>query len=127
MKILVTSARLPHALGVIRKFGEQGHDVYATDTFRTAPGLHSHHVAEAILTASPKFETRKFLADIESIVTTRGIELIVPCFEEVFYLAKHRDRLVAQTRLFFPTFDVLARLHDKERFTALTQELKLPI
>lgn len=127
MKILVTSARLPHALGVIRKFGEQGHEVYATDTFTTSPGLHSNHVKEAIITSSPKFDTRKFLDEITDIIRTRGIDLVVPCFEEVFYLAKHRDQVPALTRVLFPPFDVLARLHNKESFTALTQQLKLPI
>jgi predicted ATP-grasp superfamily ATP-dependent carboligase len=127
VNILVTSARLPHALGVIRKFGEQGHAVYATDTFKTSPGLHSNHVKEAIITVSPKFETRKFLDQVKEIIRTRGIDLIAPCFEEVFYLAKHRDELTALTQVFFPSFDVLARLHNKETFTTLTQQLKLPI
>ena len=127
MKILVTSARLPHALGVIRKFGEQGHEVYATDTFKTAPGLHSNHVTEAIITSSPKFDTRKFIDEVKEIVRTRSIDLVVPCFEEVFYLAKHRHEIAALTNLFFPPFDILARLHNKESFTELTQKLKLPI
>lgn len=127
MKILVTSARLPHALGVIRKFGEQGHEVYATDTFTTSPGLHSNRVKEAIITASPKFETRRFLDEIKDIIRSRRIDLVVPCFEEVFYLAKHYDEIAALARVLFPPFDVLARLHNKETFTALTQQLKLPI
>ncbi len=127
MKILVTSARLPHALGVIRKLGEEGHEVYATDTFTTSPGLHSNHVKEAIITASPKFDTRKFLDEIKDIIRSRRIDLVVPCFEEVFYLAKHHDEIAALTPVFFPSFDVLARLHNKEAFTTLTQQLKLPI
>jgi predicted ATP-grasp superfamily ATP-dependent carboligase len=127
VKILVTSARLPHALGVIRKFGEQGHQIYATDTFTTSPGLHSSHVKEAIITASPKFDTRRFLDEVKDIIRSRCIDLVVPCFEEVFYLAKHRDEIAALTRVFFPPFDTLARLHNKETFTALTQQLKLPI
>ena len=32
MKVLLTSVRLPHALGQIRKLAEAGHEVYATDT-----------------------------------------------------------------------------------------------
>jgi predicted ATP-grasp superfamily ATP-dependent carboligase len=127
MRVLVTSARLPHALGVIRKFGEQGHSVYATDTFSTAPGLRSNHVVEAIITPSPKFDTRPFVNAIKEIVRSRRIDLLVPCFEEVFYLAKHRAELEPLTALFFPPFEVLARLHNKESFTALTQELGLPI
>jgi ATP-grasp domain len=127
VRALVTSARLPHALGVIRKFGEQGHQVYATDTFKTSPGLHSKHATEAIITSSPKFDTRKFLDEIKDIIRSRRIDLVVPCFEEVFYLAKHHDEIGALARVFFPPFDVLAQLHNKESFTTLTQQLKLPI
>ena len=61
MRILVTSARLPHALGLIRRLGEAGHEVFATDTFRTSPGLHSKHVQKAIITESPRFKTRTFV------------------------------------------------------------------
>jgi predicted ATP-grasp superfamily ATP-dependent carboligase len=127
MRILVTSARLPHALGVIRKFGEQGHTVYATDTFSTSPGLRSNHVTEAIITPSPKFETRQFLDTVKEVIRSRRIDLLIPCFEEVFYLAKHRAELEPLTGLFFPPFEVLARLHNKQTFTELTQKLALPI
>jgi len=89
MKILVTSARLPHALGVIRCLGEAGHEVYASDTFRTSPGLHSEHVKKAIITASPTFDTRTFVGQIADAVKKYGIDLVLPAFEEVFYLSRH--------------------------------------
>ena len=50
MKILVTSARLPHALGVIRKFGEQGHRVSHVFAFRHRMHVRKHkhsHLMEA--------------------------------------------------------------------------------
>ena len=48
-------------------------------------------------------------------------------FEEVFYLAKHRDRLEGHARLFFPDFDTLARVHDKVSFAQLCRDLGLPV
>lgn len=56
---------------------------------------------------------------------TRGIDLLVPAFEEAFYLAKHRDRFDPLTHLFTSDFDTLSRLHDKACFMELAGELGL--
>jgi predicted ATP-grasp superfamily ATP-dependent carboligase len=127
MRVLVTSARLPHALGVIRLLGEAGHEVYASDTFRSSPGLHSHHVKEAILTASPTFEPRTFVGQIADTVKAHSIDLVVPAFEEVFYLSRHLGDLPHPERYFCSPLGTLARLHNKKSFVDLAQELDLPI
>ncbi len=107
MKLLLTSARLPHALGEIRKLGQAGHEIYATDTFRTAPGLSSNQVTEAIITAAPAFETQAFIDDLKNIITDRGIDKLIPCFEELFYIAKHVDQLEGLTDIFLSPFETL--------------------
>jgi predicted ATP-grasp superfamily ATP-dependent carboligase len=127
MKVLITSSRLPHALGEVRKFGEAGHEVYTTDTFRTSPGSHSRYVKQSFITASPRFETAKFIADLQEILRAHAIDLLVPCFEEVFYIAKHAAELTPLTAVFCPPFETLARVHNKATFTELTQQLGLPI
>ena len=127
MRVLVTSARFPHSVGLIRALGESGHEVYATDTFRTSPGLHSRHVKERIITASPKFETHTFVGQIADAVKSRGIDLVVPAFEEVFYLAKHVPQLPHPEKYFCAPLDTLVQLHDKRRFAELVEKLGLPI
>lgn len=127
MKVLLTSSRLPHALSEVRKFGEAGHDVYTTDTFQTAPGSHSRYVTQHFITASPVFDPAKFIADLQGIIRAHKIDVLVPCFEEVFYIAKHRAELDPLTAVFCPPFETLARLHNKQTFTELTQQLALPI
>jgi predicted ATP-grasp superfamily ATP-dependent carboligase len=127
MRILITSARLPHAVGMIRKLGEAGHEIYASDTFRTSPGLHSHYVKKAILTASPTFATHTFVGQVADAVRAHGIDLVIPAFEEVFYLARHLSDLPHPEKYFCSPFETLARLHDKKTFVDLCQELDLPI
>ena len=127
MKVLITSSRLPHALGEVRKFGEAGHEVYTTDTFTTSPGSHSRYVQQSFITASPTFETAKFITDLQEIIRAHAIDLLVPCFEEVFYIAKHAAALTPLTAVFCPPFETLARVHNKATFTELTQQLGLPI
>jgi predicted ATP-grasp superfamily ATP-dependent carboligase len=128
MRVLVTSSRFPHALAEIRKLGQCGHEVYATDTFRTSPGNHSRYVREAILTkAAPALEPRRYLDELEQIVRTRRIELLLPQCEEVLYITQQRARFAALTRLFCPPFATLARLHNKKTFVELARSLGLRV
>jgi predicted ATP-grasp superfamily ATP-dependent carboligase len=127
VKILVTSSRFPFALGLIRRLGAAGHEILAADTYEAAPGSHSKYVAERIVTVSPKFATKQYCDQIAELVADRGIDLVVPCFEEVFYLARHLGDRADGKRCFFPSLEVLTRLHDKRRFVELARELGLPI
>ena len=126
-RILVTSSRMPFALDEIRKLGRQGHDVYATDTFARSPGSHSKYVRAAFVTPSPRFAPEAFVARVRELVREHEIDLVVPTFEEVFYLARAADELGSSDVLFAPEFDALALLHDKARFIAWAAELGLAV
>jgi len=126
MNVLVTSSRMPFALDEIRKLGRAGHRVHAADTFYSAPGSHSRYVAAHFEVTPPEKDARRYADEIGDIVRRYAIELVVPCFEEVFYLARYRERLSARVRLFAAGFPLLARLHDKASFHALADELGLP-
>jgi predicted ATP-grasp superfamily ATP-dependent carboligase len=121
MRVLVTSSRMPFALDEIRKLARVGHEVFAADTFGTAPGNHSRYLGGAYVTASPRHDTERFIDDIARIVEDRHIDLVIPCFEEAFYLAWHAERLAARTRVFLPHFDTLATLHDKGKLRELAR------
>jgi predicted ATP-grasp superfamily ATP-dependent carboligase len=118
---------MPFAIDEIRKLGEQGHTVFASDTFASAPGSHSKHVAASKVTASPRYDTAAFVADVASILRDDGIDMLLPQFEEVFYLAKHAGDLPGGTKLFMPSFEVLARLHHKGKLHGLARELGLRV
>ncbi len=124
-RVLVTAARLPFALDTIRKLGEAGHTVFAADSERSAPGLGSKHV-EAPLDVPPTYaEPEAFVQRVAEIVETQGVDVVVPAFEEVFLLAKHREALGAE--LFAPDFETLVRLHDKSKLVELARELGVRI
>lgn len=127
MRFLVTGARMFFAVDEIRKLDDSADTVFAADTFRTAPGRHSKGVARRLLVPAPASEPLAFVAAVRDAVREHRIDVLLPQFEEVFYLAKHRDELVGDTEPFFPDFDVLARLHDKARFTELAREVGLPV
>ncbi|MGP6171334.1 carbamoyl-phosphate synthase large subunit [Microbacterium sp. A196] len=123
----MTSSRNTFALDIIRKLGSLGHTVVATDTYRGAIGNHSKYVAEHATTASPRFDTDRFISDISDLVNKHEIELIVPTFEEAFYLAARVHDLPDGVRLYAGSFDALARLHDKASFKRLVTEAGVPV
>jgi len=127
MRLLVTTSRMPYATEEIRKLGRAGHIVHAADTFRAAPGNHSRWVAGRHLVASPRHATDEFLEQVGALVHEHEIELILPMFEDAFYLQRYATRLPGNARVFAPPFEILHRLHHKARFVELASELGVPV
>ena len=123
MRLLVTSSRMPFALDAIRKLGECGHDVFASDSYDASPGSHSKYLSGHFTTASPSGDPAAFARDVEAIAAENGIDVVLPMFEEVFYLAAQHARISAVTRLYAPPFRTLARVHDKGSFQELCDQL----
>ena len=127
MRALVTSSRNTFALDIVRKLGSSGHYVVAADTYEGAMGSHSKYLAAHAIVASPRFETDKFIADVCALVERHELDIIIPTFEEAFYLAARAADLPAGVTLFTGTFDKLARLHDKGSFQRLAEQAGVPI
>jgi hypothetical protein len=121
----VTSSRMPFALDVIRKVGERGHEVFACDSYEASPGSHSRYLAGHFTTASASEDPQQFASDVERIADVNEIELVIPMFEEVFYLAAQHERLSKVTRLYAPPFRTLAQVHDKGTFQELCDRLEI--
>lgn len=124
--ILATTSRMPFAVDQIRKLGAAGNTVVASDTFDATPGNHSRGATHHITTAAPTQAPEAFVDDVVRAIDEYDIDIVLPMFEEVFYLAAHRERLEGRAELFFPDFATLARVHDKVTFAALCDELGLP-
>jgi predicted ATP-grasp superfamily ATP-dependent carboligase len=118
---------MPFALGLVRKLAAGGREIYAADDHMLPPGNHSKYLAGHFVYPSPRSDTAGFLAELERIVQEHEIDLIVPAFEEVFYISTQIERLRQFTAVFASPFRMLARLHDKGAFERLVTRLGLPI
>ncbi len=127
MRALVTSSRNPFALDIIRKLGSSGHYVVASDTYAGATGSHSRYAQAHGVTASPTFDTDQFIEDISTLVTEHDIEVILPSFEEVFYLVARENDLPEGAEVYSGSFADLARLHDKASFRNIVEASGVPI
>ena len=127
MRVLVTSSRMPFALAMVRKLAEEGHEVYAADSFELAPGSHSRYLAGHFVTPSPRDETEAFVDEVERIAADGEIDVIVPAFESVFYLSTQHERIARVTDPFFSPFATLLPLHDKAMFERFATGMGLPM
>lgn len=126
-RAIVTTSRMPFALDMIRKLGKQGHAVHATDTFSTAPGGHSSWLEGHHLTASPRYDTEQFIEDLLRIIEEQDIDVLLPSFEDAFYIVREVDRFAGKVEVFAPSFDVMFQLHDKDRMRLLAEELGITV
>jgi hypothetical protein len=114
---------MPFALGMIRRLAEAGHEVFSSDTYAAAPGNHSRYLAGHFVTASPRGETGRFVADVRGICAENAIDVVVPTWEEAFYLSTGRAAIEEVAQLYTPPFETLAQVHDKHSFEALVERL----
>ena len=123
LNVLVTAGRFLPATGIVRALHRAGARVDVADSYDLAPALHSRSTDKAHVISPPSVEPIRFVDDVAEIVRQRHIDLVVPSFEEGFYLSRYSDRVPAP--VFTAPFDTLARLHDKSQFLKLCQDLNL--
>ena len=83
MKVLITSSRMPFALGMVRQLADAGHEVYAADDYARLAGQPLEvRWPGTSSTRRPRHETEAFVDEIERIVDEHEIDVVVPAFEE---------------------------------------------
>lgn len=124
MNILMTCGRFYPSVALVRSLHASGARVDAADSYKLSPSLHSKAVDKCHVVAAPAHEPLRFVEDIAAIVKDRKIDLIVPSFEEGFFVARYSDAIPAD--IFTPPFSTIEVLHNKARFVELCGELGLP-
>lgn len=122
-KILITSGRSPIALVLARLFHLYGHTVMIAESMQSHVCGFSNAVSKSFIVPSPRFNSALYMENMVKVAKEEKIDLIVPIYEEIFYLAKNVKLLPSHCRLFAPPFDLLNQLHNKWLFTLKMQEL----
>jgi glutathione synthase/RimK-type ligase-like ATP-grasp enzyme len=123
MNVLVTCGRFHAATDIVRALHAAGARVDVVDPYKLSPALHSRNVDAMHVVASPASAPLDHVADIAKIVRRRKIDLIVPTYEDGFYLANYAEMLPAP--VFGPNFETIAKLHNKSRFLDLCRDFGL--
>jgi glutathione synthase/RimK-type ligase-like ATP-grasp enzyme len=123
MNVLVTCGRFYPSIALVRALHAAGARIDVADPYKLAPALHSNAVAAMHVVAPPAKEPLRFVDDVAAIVRQRDIDMVVPVFEEGFFLSRYAAMIPAP--IFAPAFDTIERLHDKAHFQDVCRELGL--
>lgn len=126
-RVLVTDARLPSALAVIRSLGRRGDHVIAADSDPKSPGLRSRYASERVVYPSPESDGGAFTDFVLELARERNVDLVVPVTDEaILPLDRARARFAGVTSLALPTAAALACARDKQETLALARRLGVP-
>lgn len=126
VRVLVTAGRFMPATGIVHALHKVGAEVDVSDSIDVAPALHSRFIAKAHLVPAPSKDPVAYTREIARISKERSIDLILPTFEDGYYLARYEDLLPVPR--FAADFDTICQLHDKAAFLEVCRRhgLKTP-
>ncbi len=117
MRVLITAARGPAALDLMRHLSRDGHDVVLTDSRAFPLSRFSRHARKFIKTCAPTEDPQRYRRQIRDIIRREAIDLVLPVFEEVLYLAHGRDEFDDPSTIFCDDFETLHEVHNKLTFS----------
>jgi glutathione synthase/RimK-type ligase-like ATP-grasp enzyme len=124
-KILVTGARAPAALEIIRRLADEKYEVYAADCFHFPLGRFSSPVKKYLQLPSPRHDLNNFKKKLIDFVRNNQIDFIFPVCEEVFYLSYCKQEIEKYCKVFCEDFSLLSRLHNKYSFQEIAREKQI--
>ncbi len=114
--VLLTGGRIPSALELARALAWAGARVFMADSYPIFLGQASRAVLKSFVVPSPREAFAAYRESILSIVREHAIDCVLPCSEEVLYLARFRAEFPPQCELFAADHELLLALHHKQRF-----------
>lgn len=126
-RILVTDARLPSAIAVIRSLGRSEHYVIAADSSRRSPGFYSRYAAARARYPAPEADAEAYLERMLAVARAERVDLVVPVTDEaILPLDAARERFDGVSALALPPREAFARARDKQQTLELARTLDVP-
>jgi len=117
LNVLITGARAPVSVELARCFSLRGDLVFLADSIRNCIGRFTNSKKRFFVLPSPVHELDAYVDELNIVVEKHRIELIIPVCEEVFFLARMRDRI--NCRVLSDDIEKLSWMHSKWEMTKL--------
>ncbi|WP_322889434.1 MULTISPECIES: ATP-grasp domain-containing protein [unclassified Yoonia] len=126
MRVLITGARAPVALHLLRLLAGAGHEVHLADSLRQPLSAASVLHQGCHLLPSLRAEMGAAAEALQRLLRDQRIDYVIPTCEEVLYLGQIWRDHPMPAPLFAPSFELLEQVHNKHRFIMLCEALGLP-
>ncbi len=115
-RVLLTGARAPATLDLVRHFYRSGHEVYLVDSVHLPLARLTRMAKKSFVVTRPTDNPLQFVEDLVSIVRRHQIDLVIPTCEEIFFIAARIEAFSGFTQVFAEPLSKLANLHNKWTF-----------
>ncbi len=121
MRVLISGARAPVALELLRIFSDSCHEVDIADSCSYPVARFSRRARKYYRIPSPRFHYPEFKAAILLLHSKRRYDLIIPTCDEVFYFSKLKkeENLAA---IFCDDLDKITALNNKWSLAQMAQD-----
>ncbi|NYV65164.1 ATP-grasp domain-containing protein [Bacillus sp. Gen3] len=126
-KVLITGGRAYSTIELARLFERYGIEVHIAESLEHCMIKKSKAVSGYHLVASPKTHLALYIEQLITIIEKEGIELLIPTCEEIFFIAKEKERFPLSCKVLTDSFDTLLALHNKYTFIQKAREIGLNV
>lgn len=114
--VLITGGRGPATLDMARQFARQGYKVYTVETHRVQYCLLSNAVRRNFIVPDPDVDEMAYIHALEDIVKRFKIALIVPNYDEIYYIGRHKAVFEPYADVFCSDMETIDRMNNKYKF-----------
>ncbi|HEX7736698.1 MAG TPA: hypothetical protein VF458_17760 [Ktedonobacteraceae bacterium] len=127
-RILLTGGRSFVALDLARQFARSGHEVIVAESLPVHLCRYSTSVRKHYLVPRPNVQPGEYIDELVRIIREEQIDLLLPTCEEIYFIARERERLSAYCSVFVASLWQMRALHSKWEFNqrALSYGLRVP-
>jgi predicted ATP-grasp superfamily ATP-dependent carboligase len=127
MKIVVTNAKNRIAYNVLRSLSAKGLEVYCADFVPRAMSFYSKYSAGHFIYPSPFRDQEQFVECLIAKIKQLKIDVLIPVFEELFLIAKHKEEISKHVRMAIPDYSQILVAHNKDQWEPIAGQLKIPV
>ncbi len=127
-RFLITGARAPVALELLRNLSRNGHQVYIADCLDYPLAKNSRYIEKYRRITGPENCLKMFEKDLIYYLKKEKIDYLLPTCEEIFYISFLKSKLSKYCQVLCDDFSLLSKLHSKYSIMelALNCSIKLP-
>lgn len=127
MNVLVTNAKSRIAYNIVKSLARRGDTLHCADFVPHAMTFHSRYCKGHFLYPSPFTAQRLFVDRLLEEIDRRKIDVLIPVFEELFLVARHKEEFSRQVRMAIPEYSQILIAHNKDRWEPVARKLGISV
>jgi len=127
MRVLVTNAKNRIAYNIVRSLATKGVEIYCADFVPRAMSFYSKYSSGHFVYPSPFRNQEQFVECLIDKIKELKIDVLIPVYEELFLVAKFKDRFTQYVKMALPEYSQILTAHNKDQWEPIASCLQIPV